>query len=158
LLLSARPALAALPCATAAGEPGPDTRTVRCGKVDCPRLGKRLLGRILTSNDRSQVEWIRRNRILLGIVLTVSAIVSVVELFWTRSVEQLVVQPWQLGLLMLPWFTTAGALLSLCYLLWFGRRWQPGWLSVAKLFFWAIVAAFVMLFVVIYGSFVFRLF
>ena len=74
------------------------------------------------------------------------------------GVQGLLVRPWQLGILMLPWFTTAATLLSLSYLLWFGRGGNGTLMWLAKVMFWAMAAAFAMMFVVIYGSHVFGMF
>jgi hypothetical protein len=104
------------------------------------------------------MEWIRRHKLSLAAGLAVSAVISIAELLWARSVQSIPVEPWQLGVLMLPWFTTAGTLLSLCYLLWFGQG-GSGWLLwLGKLVFWSITAMFTVIFVVIYGSHVLGIF
>jgi hypothetical protein len=104
------------------------------------------------------MEWLRRNKLKLAGVLAASAFVSVLELRWARSAPGRVVEPWQLGLIMLPWFITAATLLCLCYLLWFGRAGNAKWVLLGKLVFWSIAASFGAMFISIYGSFVFEIF
>jgi hypothetical protein len=104
------------------------------------------------------MDWIRRNRNLLSVTLAVSAVLAMAELLWARSAPSLVVRPWQLGVLMLPWFSTAASLLSLSYLLWFGRAGSGLLVWIGKVVFWAMSGVFGAMFVVIYGSHVFGIF
>ncbi len=90
-------------------------------------------------------------------VEAVGVLAAVATFGMLRSKGSVHVQPWQLGLVVLPWLLMFLAGMPLLYLSWFRDSSAVIRTAVLKVFFWILVCASVLVFGGIYGGFVFRL-
>jgi hypothetical protein len=102
------------------------------------------------------MQWIETNKKKLWLVEAIALVSVACVLVMIRSEGTAEVQPWRLGLMILPWFVAFLAAMPLVYLSWFGRASSSVLLAEAlRLFYWLVVFCVSFIFVMIYGSFVF---
>jgi hypothetical protein len=100
------------------------------------------------------MDWIERNKFALSILAALSFLAAALVLFVFRDGPRRVTA-WQVGLAVTPWLVFAAAIFPLIYLAWFRRTGSGAMRTVALVFFWLLVAAWVFIFAGIYGVFVF---
>ncbi len=102
--------------------------------------------------------WIRKNKRLLNLSIIILVCISLVTLYIFRNIEETTIESWQLGLIMLPWLMTTIFLLPLIYLSWFGSDKKNIFTIFKKLFYWTYGIGFIIIWIMLYGTFVFQIF
>jgi len=101
------------------------------------------------------MEWIRKNKLRLSVLSAIAAAAALGVLIVARGETSIALEPWPLGLAILPWAIFIVAFMPLVYLSWFGRARTKIFTIVGQLFFWLLASGMLVIFVMIYGKLVF---
>lgn len=101
------------------------------------------------------MEWIRKNKLRLSVLSAIAAAAALGVLISARAEKSIALEPWQLGVAILPWAIFTVAFLPLVYLSWFGRARAKIFTIFGQLFFWLLASGMLVIFGTIYGKLVF---
>lgn len=103
------------------------------------------------------MEWIRRNKLLLWLVVTASVLAIASIWAFEKASWGEEIRASQLGLATLPWIALWASGFALIYEQWFGGP-SPGPLFVfRRVMFWIFISLALAIFLGLYGVFIFRL-
>ena len=101
------------------------------------------------------MEWIRKNKLKLSVLSAIAAATALGVMIAARAGKIVALEPWQLGLAILPWAIFTMAFMPLVYLSWFGRVRAKIFTNLGQVFFWLLAFCMLVIFGTIYCRFVF---